>query len=494
MILGEIMQIDAIQLDRNSHEKLYMQIARQLSDMIDEGKISQNSRLLPVRKLAKQLDCNSVTVVNAYKQLEKDGKVYSKVGSGYYVSGKPTEENDLIQNSSYYADMDDFRFMSQGQLIIEKGQINFASASPSSDLFPADEFKNSLCSVLDRDKGEAFTYQESNGYKPLRESISDYMLKKYSVKASSKSLQIISGAQQGIDIIAKAMLESGDFVAVENPTYPGACAVFRSRQANIIPVPINRDGIDIDELENVCRIYSPKLIYVMPYCQNPTTYNYTDGKKERLIDIAFKYNCYIVEDDSSGGIRDDGYLPVKYFDSCDRVIYLKSFSKSFMPGLRIGFLISPKALYNNIMQAKHTTDITSSGFIQRAFDDYMRSGEFDRHISRVRKLIDTKSQKTEKLLEELKQSGVKINGDSINQSYWLTLDGVNDMELYNLCRVNGLVIAPGRMFYLGEAAYNKIRISLCGANGSEIERGIGILKRCIDELKTTDSGTIMPMI
>ena len=175
--------------------------------------------------------------------------------------------------------------------------INFASVSPTPELFPIEEFKQSLIEVLDRDKGKAFVYPEINGYEPFRRSISTFLNKNYNMDVDKD--QVISHIWR----TARNRYNSqninfpGDYIFVENPTYSAAIASFKSRGAKIIGIPILEDGIDIEVLNKYIKKYRPKFLYMMTNYQSPTTYSYSEEKKKELISLSEKYNFYIIEDD-----------------------------------------------------------------------------------------------------------------------------------------------------------------------------------------------------
>jgi len=321
----------------------------------------------------------------------------------------------------------------------------------------------------------------------LRESISHFLCENYSIDVNSSQIQIISGGQQGIDLIAKTLIQPGDYVLLENPTYSGAVAAFKSRGANIIAITMEKDGINLEELKKSIKTYHPKFLYTMPCYQSPTTYSYSDEKKLELIDLAYENNLYIIEDDFLSDLSYEGNrLPLKSIDKYDQVIYIKSFSKILMPGLRIGFLTAPKKLLKDIVKAKHTTDITSSGFIQRAFDLYLRKGYWKEHIKKIK--LDY-SEKYELLLDKIK----KLNSHGISfveprggLSLWLKLpESIDSIELYNECMKNNVIIVPGKIFFIAEKSdcTNYIRLSFGSVSKEQIKKGIDIIDRSILNLK-----------
>ncbi|MEG0611885.1 MAG: PLP-dependent aminotransferase family protein [Clostridium sp.] len=504
------MNIVSIKLDRTSTTPMYIQVAHNIESSIKSGTLNVGDKLPPIRRLASDLAVNNVTIVNAYKQLEINGYVNAIKGSGYYVAEQDilykqyttaapektpidTEDNTTFPHSTEYTN--DFKLMASGQIKITSNTINFASATPDPSIFPFEAFKSALNEVLDRDKGYAFGYQESNGYEPLRESLCDYFLRESNIIATPGSIQIVSGAQQGIDIIGKAILKPGDYVITENPTYTGATAVFKSRGANIIGVPIENDGINTKILEANIKLYKPKLIYVMTQFQNPTTISYSKEKRKELLVLADKYNLYIVEDDSLSGLSYDNSsksCTLKSLDTKNRVIYIKSFSKLLMPGLRIGFLISPKPLMAELLAAKHTTDISSSGLIQRALHLYFKNGHWEEHLNYMREIYKVKFEVMVEELTKLKIYGVNFFNPSGGLNFWVTLPkGVLASELYTECSKNDILIVPCNVFYVNKEKNmdNAIRISYAATNVEEIRQGMRLIKDCLVTLINTPKKT-----
>ena len=289
--------------------------------------------------------------------------------------------------------------------------INFSSASPHPAIFPTDSFKYCLDQVIDRDKGFAFGYQEANGFMPLREVLAEYLEKTHRIHTSPSHIQIVSGAQQGIDIIAKSCLNAGDYVVTETPTYNGATDAFKSRSSRIVTVELTPFGIDLIEFEKKVNVCKPKLVYVMTKFQNPTTLCYAPHTLKQLLILAEKYNFYLVEDDSTSELSYTDRAPysLKAFDTQDRVIYIKSFSKLLMPGLRIGFLVIPDALLDRFTKTKQMTDIASSGLIHRSLDLFFRTHKWEEHLSYMKAIYSGKYELMLSQLESLKALGVTFN-------------------------------------------------------------------------------------
>lgn len=473
-------------LDKNGMTHLYIQLFDALRNMILEGEIGANEKLPSIRQLAELLSINTSTVVNSYSLLESEGYIFKIIGSGTFVCPKEGGvESSVLEK---YPIDEDFKMMDRGQLKIKDNMISFSSATPTSDLFPVEDFKILLNEVLDRDKGDAFGYQESQGYYPLRASLIEY-LQNYGIHTSPDNIQIISGAQQGIDVISKAFVNYKDTVIVESPTYTGAIASFKMRGANIITVPIYQGGIDIEQLEKSIIHHKPKLVYLMPNFQNPTGYTYDSDKKRKIVELAREHNLLIVEDDylSDLSFYNKDNTTLKSLDNSDNIIYIKSFSKIFMPGLRLGFLVIPQKISNQILAAKHTSDISTSGLYQRVFDLYLRKGIWRKHIQYMEKIykerFDVMTNCLEKYLSPLGISFILPKG---GLNFWLMLPyGLSSNELYVEAEKNNVLILPGSIFYTLDRESSCFRISIAAVYPEDIEKGIRLLSETIKDFIST---------
>lgn len=503
----KIMVNVSIQLNKDITTPMYLQLSSSIGNLIKSGKIKPKEKLPPIRKLANDLGVNNVTVVNAYKQLEANGYIKAIKGSGYYVlnlEDKPTEKASSMTNleEDEFLEHEDIKLMSNGQIEISSNTINFASTTPDPSIFPIEAFKNCLNEVLDRDKGYAFGYQESNGFEPLRESLCSFLEVYTNITVKKEYIQIVSGAQQGIDIIGKTLLNPGDYVITENPTYTGAVSVFKSRGAQIVGVPINESGIDLKVLERQIIRYNPKLIYVMTRFQSPTTISYSKENLQGLLKLSEKYGVYLVEDDSLAGLSFENFdesPSLKSLDTKDKVIYIKSFSKLLMPGLRIGFIISPENLSSELLKAKHSTDISSSGLIQRALHLYFEKGHWEDHINYMKDIYKEKYEAMLKYLNELKKYGINFTEPKGGLNFWITLpQGVEATKLYLECVKEDVLIVPCKIFYVNNYRNNDntIRLSYAATNLEEIKAGMKVLEYSIIKLlnKSKSRTYMSPMI
>lgn len=478
----------SIHIDKKSSDSLYYQIYSQIIELISQGKLANNVKLPSMRALSKQLSVNIVTVVNAYKLLQNEGYIEIRNGSGAYVRHSElkliTEVPNILIDELY--SNDDIELMKSGKIVIDADIINFASNTPSKDFFPVNDFKKVILETIDADGAEVFNYQESQGYEPLRNKISE-LFEMHGINANPSSIQIISGAQQGIDIVAKALLNKDDCVIVENPTYIGARAVFKSRGAKIVDIEINEDGMNMDLLLSALKKYRPKIVYTMPTYQNPTGYVYSIEKRKQLIKLSNAFGFYIIEDDFLGELNygEDKPNYLKSLDAADRVILIKSYSKLLMPGLRIGCMVVPDKLSASIIDAKHTTDISTAGLIQRAFYHYLSEGFWEKHLQNITQTYKKRYETMSNSLKKLGKYGITFYESHGGFSFWLKMPPyINTNKLYNLAAKHGVAFIPGSIYTTSYGtSINFIRLSFTQVDEREIELGIAILEKCMSDME-----------
>lgn len=483
-----------ISLDKQSNEPLYKQLYTSLKKMITDGVLCVHIKLPSVRQFCSLLKINQVTVVTALKLLEQEGYIYARPASGFYVSPdwmckEADSKGSYLVNLATVDEIHfDAPFISNVHIDLDHqhAHINFASSSPSPDMFPLEDFKSVLNEVLERDKGLAFSYQESQGYEPLRQAIAQ-MLAKNNILCKPEHIQIISGAQQGIDIAAKMLLSKGSCIITESPTYSGAAAVFKTRQAEIIDIEMTQNGPDMNTMEYLIKKHKPAAVYTIPSFQNPTGMSYSLQNRHILIELAEKYDFFIIEDDyvSELDFSDKKYPSLKSIDKYSRVIFIKSFSKLFMPGLRLGFMVMPSSLIALSTKMKLSTDISTSGFIQRAFELYITKNLLDKHIDKIYDIFFERYKAVISCIDKYMPSFCSYKKPEGGLSIWLQLpSGLPVNLLEKIAWSKGITFAPGRIFYSssGLSTHNNIRISFASADENMIEPGLNSLFRCIEHL------------
>ncbi|QGU95012.1 aminotransferase class I/II-fold pyridoxal phosphate-dependent enzyme [Clostridium bovifaecis] len=458
----------------NEDTPKYLQIANHIKKLIYIKKVAEGEKLPSIRELSRMLGVNTVTIVNAYNRLEHEGVAIRKIGSGTYAKEKEENRNLLKEYSNIY------KKINGGTL---KDYIDFTGETTCSEFFPVENFKEALNKVLDRDGAEAFTYQDSLGYDGLRKSINNHF---WGGKLDSENILIVSGAQQGIDIAAKAIINVNDNVLVEKPTYSGALNVFKSRRANILEVDMLQDGVDVNMLKKLLKKNKVKCFYVMSYFQNPTGSTYSIEKKKEILNLAEEYDFYIIEDDYLSELIYDENIEYKSFKSLDiydRVIYIKSFSKIFLPGIRIGYLVPPIKFSEAMQNSKVNTDITTSSLMQRALDLYINEGYWRKHIKLLNEAYKSRYLVMEKFIKSILETKVDFYSPRGGLNFYLRISdkiAMDSIELFNKCKKYKVIITPGVLFYKNSMDGDRyFRLGFSVANIPEIEKGIQIINKLL---------------
>lgn len=452
----------------------YLQISKHIEQLINSKKVKEGERLPSIRALSKLLGVNTVTIVTAYKMLQQKGYAIQKIGSGTFAKGKEENRNFLKEYSNIY------KKVSEGLL---KDYIDFTGETTCSDFFPVDTFKGVLNKVLDRDGADAFKYQGALGYEGLRDSINTYFWDK---SIDSENIIIVSGAQQGIDIVTKALINVNDNVAIEKPTYSGALNVFKWRRANIFEVDMLKDGVDTVAFRKILKKNKINCFYAMSYFQNPTGSTYSIEKKREILNLAEEYDFYILEDDYlSELIFDENmkYESFKSLDINDRVIYVKSFSKIFLPGIRMGYLIPPYKFSDHIQNSKINTDRTTSSLMQRALDLYIKKGYWKSHIKNLNEAYRNKYIYMEKAIRDILGDKVEFNSPRGGLHFYIKINDKIDMnciELFNKCKREKVIITPGVLFYKNHVDGEKyFRLGFSQTSIEEIQKGVEVIGKLL---------------
>lgn len=455
--------MDKYKLQMEDNIPKYLQIYNHIKNMVINSQINPNQKLPPIRTMAKILNVNNTTIVKSYELLEKEGYIYKVIGSGTFVS--EIKETPIFNEN------------------IKKDIIRFDNGNPSIDMFPVREFKEAINIALEKEGSSMFEYDDGLGFIKLRSRLADY-LKTLNIKTSKDNIQIISGAQQGIDIVCKGLISYADVVFVEEPTYTGALEVFKNRGAKIISVPILQDGIDIGILKLKLEKIRPKILYTMPNYQNPTGISYSEYKKRKLIELAEKYDFYILEDDFMSDLKfkSEEHYPLRSYDDTGRVIYIKSFSKLLMPGIRIGLVEMPSEILNKILWAKFSSDISTSGLIQRSMYYYMQNFDWDNYINDLENIYYEKFKLALTLIQNKLGDKVKLQIPTGGINFFLKLPRGYSAKLFSkYLNKKGVAILSGEHFFETSIDDRFFRINIAQAKLDEIKLGIDIIADNIDE-------------
>ena len=474
-----------LELSRDSHTPLYTQIVTELRRKMTDGVLKVGDRLPANRELAKALGVNRNTISTAYAELAADGLITARVGSGTYISrvplsAAPTPIKDQIAISPmpweallgvqsrdhWLQDMHSFEQRRDG--------TSLALALPSADLFPLDDFRRSVDRVL-RTRGRVLLQLgTTGGYPPLQEFIATRLMLS-GVRVTPDEVLITNGCQQSLDLIRQVLVEPGEEVAIENPTYPGALSVFCAAGSKFISVPVGDTGMDLNVLEDLLSQRRAKLIYVVPSFHNPTGVTMSVAKRRRLIEIAAQYRVPIVEDDIYRELRYSGpeLPPLKAMDEHGLVIYINSFSKVGFPGLRVGWIAAPRVVIDHLNRVKQRSDLHASLLAQAAIHEFARAGLLAKHIKRVKKAYGERRDATLQALEKHFPGESSLSKPDGGMSIWVRLpDSINSSQLLAQAADKGITFVTGEHFYASPPQENMIRLSFTMTNSQAIEQAV----------------------
>jgi 2-aminoadipate transaminase len=365
--------------------------------------------------------------------------------------------------------------------------ISFAGGLPAPDVFPAERFQEACRTVLRQYPEQALQYGATEGFEPLREMIARHTVR-YGVKAKVENVLITSGSQQALDLIGKLLINSGDRVLVEAPTYLGALQAFNIYGAEYLSVPSDDDGLRTDLLEKPLRS-GPKFMYVLPNFQNPGGTTLSEGRRHELVLMADRYGVPIVEDDPYGQLRYEGeHLPslvvldrenLRRDDgySIGNVIYLSTFSKTLAPGLRLGWIIAPPDVIAKMIQLKQGMDLHTSTFTQAVAYEVAKDGFLDEHVKLIRKVYGERRDVMLAALKEHFPPEASWTHPKGGLFLWVTLPaGVEGKKLFEAALKLNVAFVPGDPFYAANGSHEEgsrhLRLNFSNAKPDQIREGI----------------------
>ena len=368
------------------------------------------------------------------------------------------------------------------------GIISFAGGLPSAKTFPMDAFAKACADVLAHDGAAALQYSASEGYGPLREWVAQDLNRQSTAAGvpwpvDPAQVLITTGSQQALDLIAKVLIDTDSKVLVERPTYLGALQAFTPMEPQFVSVGRDAQGLNVDELK---QHEGSRFLYVLPNFQNPTGTSMSEVRRSALSAEATRLGLPIVEDNPYGDLWFDtpppAPLTARNPDGC---IYMGSFSKTLAPGLRLGYLVAPKALYPKLLQAKQAADLHTPSFNQRMVSRVLEDGFLDRHVPTIRALYKSQCEAMLAALDkEFAGLGVTWNKPAGGMFLWLRLPGdMRAVDLLPKAVDRGVAFVPGSAFYADEPQHNTLRLSFVTASVQQIETGVAALAAAIGEMR-----------
>jgi len=361
------------------------------------------------------------------------------------------------------------------------GIISFAGGLPSPDTFPIDAMREASERVLRLDGRAALQYAASEGLPQLREWVSKD-LKKQGMQVSPDQVLITTGSQQGLDLVAKVLIDTGSKILVETPTYLGALQAFMPMEPDVVSVDSDGEGVDATDLR--AKAAGARFIYLLPNFQNPTGRTMSEARRAAVARVAQDTGLPIIEDNPYGDLWFD-QAPSASLSSRlpEQSLYLGSFSKILAPGLRLGYVVAPKALYPKLLQAKQAADLHTPSFNQRVVAEVLKDGFLERHVPTIRTLY---KRQCEAMLEALdrEMAGLRVtwNRPAGGMFLWAQLPkGMDAVQLLPHAVDKGVAFVPGAAFFATQPVQETLRLSFVTSTVEQIRTGVAALAQTIRE-------------
>ncbi|AKL94615.1 transcriptional regulator GntR family [Clostridium aceticum] len=484
----------------------YLQIASLIKAKIIDGSLAVGEKLPAERELAILFEVSRTTAINAYRDLEKDGYVSIKKGSGTYVR----DRYSLVSNSTYempwpqllrpYSEPSMASLMSE--LMVSnmlEDKISLDAGMPDPNYYPIDIFSNLHRDYLRRLDPRDFGHIPIHGYEPLRHTISEMLVSK-GIKCHLDETIILSGSQQGLYLTGKVLIDPGDYVILQTPTYLGAIQSFQALGARVLNLP-QREDFPFEILEDYLARYRPKLLYCIPTFRNPNGDVMRIEERKKLIQLAARYRLAILEDDpySSFYYEDIPPLSLKAMDNYGGVIYLSTFSKILMPGLRVGYMVAHPSLIQRIVLEKQYVDLHSNNISQWLLDLFIKEGYLEEHLIKMCGIYKRRRNAMAEALNLSLASKLSFHIPVGGFYIWCSInENISSKKLLQEALKMGVSFIPGDAFYAAAGEDKEFRLCFSQHDEKVIVEGISRLEKAMGKLKkgqvSASKGHIKPII
>lgn len=467
----------SLQLDKDLQQPMFLQIYQQLRRQILAGILTPDSRLPSSRKLAAQLKIGRITVIQAYEQLQAEGFIETRLGSGTYVAGGIVTATTKHEKQPFSPTLSSWgqRVMNQQPTHKQANmrlEIDFGLGRSFSHIFPYDIWRRLLARYLSTDDIMLSRYGSVAGFAPLREAVAAYLGRQRGVRCTAQQVVIVSGAQQALDILARLLLSAGDEVLVETPGYHDAYTLFETYDAKLVALPVDENGLPVEKIPATC---CSRLAFVTPSHQFPRGGTLSLQRRLALLNWAERNNAWIIEDDYDSELRYDGrpLSSLQGLDTSGHVIYLGNFSKVLFPGLRLGYLVLPTPLTVPFIRAKGLVDRGAPTLTQAAVADFIAEGHFERHLRHLRKAYKTRREALITALETYLPGRVHYSSVAAGLHVMLYLQpSCQETEIVRQAATAGVGVYPGAPYHLEQPAPPSILLGFSGLDSNQIREGV----------------------
>lgn len=477
--------LSGIRIDQQATAPMYLQIANSLAAKIKECTLPANTKLMPERELANLLKVSRTTVINAYRLLEENGLVTTRVGSGTYITELSTGDGhtgsmpwEQLFSPPYKSPLASL-LRSLVSSPTADDTISFAAGMPDPQLYDLTILENLTNQCPDLPK-ETFGHISIEGYSPLRHSLAAWQTS-LGIPTSPDNVLIVSGSQQGLYLLVKALVEPRDYVIVESPTYLGTIQLLEAAGARILCLP-QSDSLDLAVLEDYLIRYRPKFFYTIPTFQNPAGRVMTLAQRQELIRLAARYRLAIVEDDPYSQLYYGQQPPptLKSLDTYGGVIYLSTFSKILFPGLRTGWITAPPPVINRLAQEKQYVDLHSNNLSQIILHTCLQQDYLAQHLTLVRREYRKRRDALAGAIRQYCPAYLDFTLPAGGFYLWCKVHPpASPAELLRQAAAAGVTFVPGEAFYLNQPDSPYIRLCFVTHDEDRLTEGVRRLAKIL---------------
>jgi 2-aminoadipate transaminase len=364
--------------------------------------------------------------------------------------------------------------------------ISFAGGLPNRKLFPVTELKKASDIVFDTMGRNVMQYSDSEGFLGLRQMIAQRYHDKRGLDVPVEDILITNGSQQGLDLMGKILINDGDDVVIEEPAYLGAIQALSLFKPRFNPVTLTADGLDIPKLKSVMHARKPKLIYSVPNFQNPAGVSYSGKNRREMADIIRGTATLLIEDDPYGDLRYSGEDKASFKTLLPKnTILLGSFSKTVVPGFRMGWIVAPHEIMEKLIIAKQAADLHTTHFTQCILYQYIKDNDFEAHIAKIKECYGRQMRAMLSSIERYFPEGVKHTTPEGGMFLWITLpENTSSRALLDLAIMDKVIFVPGDPFYVDRQETNTLRLNFSCTDEETIDTGIKSLGKAMEKLLT----------
>jgi GntR family transcriptional regulator / MocR family aminotransferase len=477
----------AVTLDREAEYPVFRQIARALTTDIVRGRLRPGTRLPGTRTLARQLAVNRNTVLAAYADLAAEGWVTASAASGTFVSARlPDPPAGAVRRAP--AALPGFAARpapaTRGRAVHPRGTLDISSGQPDLAMIPAELLGRAYHRALRLGHERLLGYCDPAGHPGLREGLAEMVSATRSLPAGAANILVTRGSQMAWTLIARALLEPGDTVAVEHLGYRPAWEALRHTGARLAPVPVDPAGLRVDVLAGLARTTRLRAVYITPHRQYPTTVTMAAERRMRLLDLASRYQFAVIEDDYDHEFHYQGrpVQPLASLDDRGNVIYVGTLSKVFAPGLRVGFVVAPAAFVESLVAHRVVLDLTGDHVVEAAVAELLRDGEIQRHVNRLRRVYARRHDALLTALDTHLPRVVRVTPADGGLGVWGTADGIDVDRWAQRALDHGVAFHPGRRYAFSGESLPCLRLSFAPLSERQIDEAVRRMARALSEL------------